>query len=404
MVSERSDYGKAGGSTVGEAPSTSNCVHGDTPSKGLSRNSSIELLRIVAMFMILVHHFIMHNAYDWLDLSPAPLRLFVQVFLVSSGKIGAAIFFVITAWFFVNREQRFKTCVSRVWQLEKEILFYSVLLAVGFFLMDRHDIGNSMFIHSFLPLTWNVWWYPTAYATFLLLLPFLWRGLHTLGKRAHFGLCVTMLFLYGFIGLIPGTMNVSGVWEFVYLFVLVSAYRWYLEEHVRSQRRLGWVLVGIGMAVVLVYAVASLGTATLTGGRGGTFAFVTDDTRLPVVFVALGMFLVFEDHAWHNWFVNLLAGSAFAVYLITDYPPSRAVLWSGSLDLRNAALDPLWLLWALGVCVCIYTACTAIDLLRRAIFSKTIDVAWGGLFERLWTSGVEYMRRAGTFLDFHTKE
>lgn len=28
------------------------------------RNSSIELLRIIAMFMILAHHFIIHNGYD----------------------------------------------------------------------------------------------------------------------------------------------------------------------------------------------------------------------------------------------------------------------------------------------------------------------------------------------------
>ena len=31
-------------------------------SNGGGRNSSIELLRIIAMFMILMHHFIVHNA------------------------------------------------------------------------------------------------------------------------------------------------------------------------------------------------------------------------------------------------------------------------------------------------------------------------------------------------------
>lgn len=30
----------------------------------IERNSSIELLRIIAMFMILMHHFIVHNGYD----------------------------------------------------------------------------------------------------------------------------------------------------------------------------------------------------------------------------------------------------------------------------------------------------------------------------------------------------
>ncbi len=43
------------------------------------RNSSIELLRIVAMFMILAHHFIVHNGYDVKNLSLGPERIFFQL-------------------------------------------------------------------------------------------------------------------------------------------------------------------------------------------------------------------------------------------------------------------------------------------------------------------------------------
>ena len=35
---------------------------------GGGRNSNIETLRIIAMFMILAHHFIVHNGYDVLKL------------------------------------------------------------------------------------------------------------------------------------------------------------------------------------------------------------------------------------------------------------------------------------------------------------------------------------------------
>lgn len=45
-------------------------------SKGKGRNSSIELLRIIAMFMILAHHFIVHNGYDVLKLPLGPERIF----------------------------------------------------------------------------------------------------------------------------------------------------------------------------------------------------------------------------------------------------------------------------------------------------------------------------------------
>lgn len=43
-------------------------AHSRNSNGGGCRNSSIELLRIIAMFMILMHHFIVHNGYDVLKL------------------------------------------------------------------------------------------------------------------------------------------------------------------------------------------------------------------------------------------------------------------------------------------------------------------------------------------------
>lgn len=46
---------------------------------GGQRNSSIEMLRIIAMFMILMSHFIGHNGYDVLKLPLGPERIFFQL-------------------------------------------------------------------------------------------------------------------------------------------------------------------------------------------------------------------------------------------------------------------------------------------------------------------------------------
>ncbi|WP_419670297.1 acyltransferase family protein, partial [Bifidobacterium longum] len=76
---------------------------GNTKSKG--RNSSIELLRIIAMFMILMHHFVVHNGYDVLKLPLGPERIFLQLVMQGGGKVGVVIFFSISAWFFLDKEQ-----------------------------------------------------------------------------------------------------------------------------------------------------------------------------------------------------------------------------------------------------------------------------------------------------------
>ena len=81
---------------------------------GGQRNSSIELLRIIAMFMILAHHFIGHNGYDVLKLPLGPERIFFQLVMAGGGKVGVAIFFSISAWFFLDKEQTIKSNLKRV--------------------------------------------------------------------------------------------------------------------------------------------------------------------------------------------------------------------------------------------------------------------------------------------------
>ena len=89
-------------------------AHSRIANGGGQRNSSIELLRIIAMFMILAHHFIVHNGYDVLKLPLGPERIFFQLVMAGGGKVGVVIFFSISAWFFLDKEQTIKSNLKRV--------------------------------------------------------------------------------------------------------------------------------------------------------------------------------------------------------------------------------------------------------------------------------------------------
>lgn len=109
-------------------------AHSRISNGGGGRNSSIETLRIIAMFMILAHHFIVHNGYDVLKLPLGPERIFFQLVMAGGGKVGVVIFFSISAWFFLDREQTIKSNLKRVWIMERELLFWG-LAFVAFYLM-----------------------------------------------------------------------------------------------------------------------------------------------------------------------------------------------------------------------------------------------------------------------------
>lgn len=174
---------------------------------GGQRNSSIELLRIIAMFMILAHHFIVHNTYDVLKLPLGPERIFFQLVMQGGGKIGVVIFFSISAWFFLDKEQTIKSNLRRMWIMERELLFWSLTLMAFYFVFDRADLGAATMMKSGMPLSMSLWWYATSYAIFLALLPFLSKGLKALGREYHLALAATALVIWGLTGFTPKTLG-----------------------------------------------------------------------------------------------------------------------------------------------------------------------------------------------------
>ena len=51
------------------------------------------------MFMIMLHHLVVHNVVDYKAMEPGIFRFLLQFFFVSGDKVGVVIFFAISAWF-----------------------------------------------------------------------------------------------------------------------------------------------------------------------------------------------------------------------------------------------------------------------------------------------------------------
>lgn len=349
-------------------------------SNGGGRNSSIELLRIIAMFMILAHHFIIHNGYDVLKLPLGPERIFFQLVMQSGGTIGVVIFFSISAWFFLDREQTIKSNLKRVWIMERELLFWSLALVVFYLVFDRADLGMKLMANSVMPLSMGVWWYATAYAMFLALLPFLSKGLKALGREYHLALAATVLVIWGLTSFIPKMIGINnGFLGLIYLFILFSAYKWYMEPFTTRQI---WLMIGTGLGFFLLYTCASI-TLSLLGHD--MEIYINGAWKLPVIMIGFGMFLLFDRVTFHNRTINRIAQSAFAVYLITDYTASEKLLWVRLFNLQDLYQQPLAILQILGILLAIYAVCTLLDFIRQALFAATIDRRRGHWFDLLWS-------------------
>ncbi|WP_270200302.1 hypothetical protein [Bifidobacterium pseudocatenulatum] len=215
------------------------------------------------------------------------------------------------------------------------------------------------------------------------MLPFLSKGLRALGKHTHYALAITVLSIWGLTSFIPGTVGVGdGVFGFIYLFILISAYKWYMKPFTLKQI---WLMAGIGLGFFLLYTCASI-VLSLFGIDVGIF--ITGPFKLPVIMVGFGIFLLFDRLSFHNRIINRIAQSAFAVYLITEYPATRTLLWKHLFVLKDLYQPPFAILWILGILLAIYIACILIDFVRQGLFAVTVNRNRGRWLELVW-DGIE---------------
>ena len=167
---------------------------------------------------------------------------------------------------------------------------------MAFFLVfDRADFGMKTIVRSVAPTIMGMWWYVTAYATFLALLPFLSKGLRALGEHMHYALAITVLAIWGLTSFIPGTSGVNdSVFGFIYLFILISAYKWYMKPFTLKQT---WLMTGTGLGFFLLYICASVMLSLFGIDKG---IFIAGSFKLPVIMVGFGMFLLFDRVTFHN--------------------------------------------------------------------------------------------------------
>ncbi|MDR0830363.1 MAG: acyltransferase [Prevotellaceae bacterium] len=157
----------------------------------MKRESNIELLRIVAMFMIVVHHYCVNSGLTQLfDFNNITFNTILVQFMAFGGKVGVNIFFIISGFFMINSTFKFE----KVLKLVLQILFYCVL--VGLFLVF---LGYPYSIKSIVVQTVKLFIgtnsFIAAYLLVYILSPIINKMLKVLSNKEHLFL-LSILLLY----------------------------------------------------------------------------------------------------------------------------------------------------------------------------------------------------------------
>ncbi|TPF78572.1 MULTISPECIES: acyltransferase [unclassified Bifidobacterium] len=349
------------------------------------RNSSIELLRILAMLMIVTSHCVMFSDVHVLTQPLGINKILVETFLYSGGKIGVVAFFAISAWF-LTEKGGIRAGLRRAWLLEQEMLFWSLALFVVTALTNRAQLSLTLIVQSLFPTITALWWYPTAYAVFLLVFPFLMQGMRALDKGAHGALCIVMIVLWTVLDLVMPLSGVGlpggDVFSFVYIYTLIAYYRWYMQSLSAKQ---AWGLLIGGYALIAIGAVAGSLVYQITGKVEKLQVYLSSvEFRLPVLMVGFALFVLFAMRSFHSAIINAIAASTFGVYLISEYPVMRQWIWHNPwVDFPAIMHSPFAFIQIIGVACLAFVGCSILDQLRIQLFKVTVNRHRGRWFDAL---------------------
>lgn len=339
---------------------------------GLQRDSSIELFRILATFMVLVVHFtgwFVGGVSDPFD-ATKPLSFRIgQTVIESLSVICVNSFLIISGWFGIRL--KFKS----IWKLYLLLVF----IYVPFYLCEciaLKQFSLPALINNLLVFTRESY-FIQCYAVLMLLSPIINSFFEKYGRKSLI-LVLALWAIEAFMENIVGNESLGinsgySLVHFVLMYMLARTAFLYKDKIVEV-KRYRW----------LIGYFACAGIVCLLHLAG--FSHTWDYSNPIVVIEAFCLFFVFLYKPFYNKAVNWIASSTLAVYIIHTTNPAYAVL----VKLDSWLLESLpylpYLLSYLGVCVIVFITSILYDKARLRLTSSITDKLYNkiaGIFKPL---------------------
>ena len=342
-----------------------------------SRNTTVEMLRIIAILMVIISHVSFHGfytveRYNWI--TTGLNRWFLQV--VNMGSLGVDIFIILSGYYLIESTS---IKIKKVSTLLAEVCFYSFILYLCAIELGIYQFKTLDLIKSLLPTTFGSYWFFTAYITLYLLHPYinqlLLQGvedppLELIKKR------ISLLLLFITLWSIPHTflgadLYAGEICQFIMLYSIgafIRLYSSYLNKNNHAK------IVRIGVLACIIWILLPLIGVLLNNyipviGEHITYFY----SRNSILTIICGTFLVWyftTRPSSYNASVNWFSSSVFGVYLITDNYFVRSNVYESVFHLQQYGNQIILIPLVLLVTVILFFIPTIIDKLGGTIYRK----------------------------------
>ena len=344
------------------------------------RNPSIDLLRILTIYMVILVH-LLHHGY-LLEPATVGTSAYYGAWLLNCMVYPAVnIFGMITGYVNIRHDVRF----SRLLGLWFQVFFYSVTISLLFFIFAPENFTLTRVLNALFPVARNQWWYFTSYVGMFFFLPFLNPILKEINRLQFRNILIGLFLLFSVFPTIflndpfVTYQGFSPVWLLI-LYVFGCYFGRFRTGHKHPLPflflYLGCTVVSFLLQIRLRVLEDSAEAAANTALHDHLYKVRQHLMYYPsflMLLAAIGLLLFVVNLRIRNLtssrIICFLAAPSFGVYLLHDHPLVRRQFVNQSMNALTQATS-LITVWGRGLLtgLVIYLLCSAIELLRIRLF------------------------------------
>ena len=341
-----------------------------TPTKRLS---NIELLRMLAMLMILIIHANMLSLTrpTTIDLANSPIQVITRYVIESFGIVGVDIFVLISGWFLIRtRAKSFIAFIFQIIFIMGGVIYLFVI--TGKITPKFECIQDIIFIS-------HRDWFIKSYFVLMIIAPILNKFIENssieLQKKIIVGFFLFTCTYGWFGGANRFYLYGYGPLLFIGLYLLGKFAHDLTEGH-QYTSRISWIFTRSKVYDLLIFLLCILTNTVLGIGflyttRSGGFSLVYAYNNPITIIGALYLLLFFSKiKLQHNRIINVLAGGSFAAYLIHSNRYVFPYFSQGVQYIYNNSYGLLCIAAILLYIILVYVASVIIDFPRLLIWNK----------------------------------
>lgn len=331
------------------------------------RNSSFEILRLIAMFMIVFEHCLLATSLHTGNVLSTIDNISWALEALTVCAVNE--FFLISGYFASENAN-----LKRIIKILLKAIFYSFIIYIICVIIGWDTLSTRGIITYALPDVFRKYWFMQVYIAMSAIMPYVARMLNTLNQKQHITLITISLILFSlhqtFIPVrytLDTTQGYGIIWA-ITLVIVGNYLKKYGNDFIDKIRTRYFVFGYIVIACIMFisnYLIVKYGIAQGVTSRANFYAYNSITVFLQSVCL-LCVFIRIGKKDICNKFVNYVASSVLVIYLISAHPDMLYNIWSKFIKIELLINIPLlYIIVAIITSLLVMAVCILID--------KTID-------------------------------